>query len=72
MSEARYSYLEQKPQACECIEQGRTQCRCDVPFIGNWSHAQARIEAGTLKGFGTRDVAEAVVADHILHQRVAK
>jgi len=70
MSEARYSYLEQTPKACDCIERGSVRCNCDVPFIGNWSHAQARIEAGTLNGFGTRDVAEAIVADHIVHERV--
>lgn len=69
MSEQRISYLTQEPKACDCIERGSVRCNCDVPFIGNWSHAQARIEAGTLKGFDTRSVAEAVVADHILHER---
>jgi hypothetical protein len=40
-----------------------------VAFIGNWAEAERRIADGTLRGYDSRSIAEAVVAAHIVHPR---
>lgn len=69
MSEQRVSYLNREPVPCTCIERGSARCGCDVAFIGNWAEAERRIADGTLRGYDSRSIAEAVVAAHIVHPR---
>lgn len=72
MSEQRISYLKQEPTPCDCIERGSVRCGCDVAFIGNWAEAERRIQDGTLRGYDSRSIAEAVVEKHIVHERVSQ
>jgi hypothetical protein len=53
----------ERPRACWCEANEKEFCDCDVPFIGNFSEADRRIKAGTLRSLDMVDVKAAALAD---------
>ena len=53
----------ERARACWCEANGKEFCDCDVPFIGNFTEADRRIKAGTLRSLEMADVKAAILAD---------
>jgi hypothetical protein len=55
--------MSDQPRACWCVANDKETCTCDVPFIGNFTEADRRVAAGTLRSLDMADVKAAVMAD---------